>query len=118
MSQRIDTVHRYLEGFRRSDHAAVLACLTEDVVWNIPGTRNTRGKAEFDTEIENPAFAGSPELLVERTIEAADAVICLGAGVGFLREAGPFRFAFNDVFTFRGDLISQVDSYVVGLPPS
>lgn len=44
MSQRIDTVHRYLEGFRRSDHAAVLACLTEDVVWNIPapGTPGAR----------------------------------------------------------------------------
>ncbi|GAB3267277.1 nuclear transport factor 2 family protein [Kineosporia babensis] len=118
MSQRTDTVHRYMEGFRRSDHAVILDCLTDDVVWNIPGTRNTKGKAEFDTEIENPAFAGSPELAVERTIEAGDVVVCLGVGVGFLREAGPFRFAFNDTFTFRDDLICQIDSYVVPLPPS
>ena len=27
-----------------------------------------------------------------------------------------FRFAFNDLFTFRDGLIARVDSYVVPLP--
>lgn len=29
---------------------------------------------------------------------------------------GPFRFAFNDLFTFRDGRIARVDSYVVPLP--
>lgn len=29
---------------------------------------------------------------------------------------GPFRFAFNDLFTFRDGLIARVDSYLVALP--
>lgn len=116
MSDRTDLVHRYMDGFRRSDHAAILACLTDDVVWHIPGTRDTKGKAEFDDEIENPAFEGSPELTVDRTIEAPDMVIVTGTGVGRLRDAGPFRFAYSDMFTFRGDLVAQIDSYVVPLP--
>src|SRR5688572_15544457 len=115
MSNRQQAVHRYMDGFRRSDHDAILALLTEDVVWHIHGVRTTRGKAEFDSEIENPAFEGSPVLDVERTIEAGDVVVVTGVGQGHHREEGGFRFAYNDLFTFRGDLIAQVDSYVVPL---
>jgi uncharacterized protein len=115
MSTRTATAHRYMDGFRSSDHPMILDCLTDDVLWVIHGARTTKGKDEFDLEIENPAFEGSPELVVERTLEAEDAVIVTGAGVGFHREAGPFRFAFTDIFTFRGELIAQVDSYVVPL---
>jgi uncharacterized protein len=109
------SVHRYIDGFRRSDHEAILGCLTDDVVWHIHGLRTTHGKAEFDDEIENPAFEGSPELIVERTIESENIVVVTGTGVGRHREAGPFRFAYSDLFTFRDGLIAQVDSYVVAL---
>ena len=37
MSQNKQTIERYLDGFRRSDHAQILDCLTEDVQWVIPG---------------------------------------------------------------------------------
>jgi ketosteroid isomerase-like protein len=108
-------VDRYMDGFRRSDHAAILACLADDVVWRIHGVRTTEGKVEFDDEIENPAFEGSPELTVERTIEAGNVVVVTGTGLGHLRGAVPFRFAYSDLFTFRGGLIAEVDSYVVPL---
>jgi uncharacterized protein len=108
-------VHRYMDGFRRSDHDAILGCLTDDVIWHIHGFRTTHGKAEFDDEIENPAFEGSPELTVERTIEAGDVVVATGTGMGHHRENGRFRFAYGDLFTFRDGLIAQVDSYIVPL---
>ena len=115
MTTQQRSVHRYMDGFRRSDHEAILGCLTDDVVWHIHGLRTTHGKAEFDDEIENPAFEGSPELTVERTIESENIVVVAGTGVGRHREAGPFRFAYSDLFTFRDGLIAQVDSYVVAL---
>ena len=115
MTTTTEIVDRYMDGFRRSDHEVILGCLTDDVVWRIHGVRTTHGKDEFDDEIENPAFEGSPELTVERTIEADGVVIATGTGRGHHRESGPFRFAYNDVFTFRDGLIAQVDSYVVAL---
>ena len=115
-SEHEQTVHRYLDGFRSSDHETILGCLTDDVVWQIHGVRTTRGKAEFDDEMENPAFEGSPVLHVDRTIEAGDVVVVTGVGTGHHRETGRFRFAYNDIFTFRGELIAQVDSYLVPLP--
>lgn len=115
MSARTDLIDRYLDGFREGDHPAILGCLTEDVVWHVHGVRTTRGKAEFDTEIENPAFEGRPELGVDRTIEAGDVVVVTGLGKGSHRQAGEFRFTYCDLFTFRGELIAQVDSYIVPL---
>jgi ketosteroid isomerase-like protein len=116
MTLHKDLVEAYFEGFRRSDHAAILALLIEDVIWDLPGFRHLEGKAAFDGEIENPAFEGSPKLTIDRLVEEGETVVAIGTGQGRHREAGPFRFAYCDVFTFRGDLISRVESYVVSLP--
>ncbi|MFI7436943.1 nuclear transport factor 2 family protein [Micromonospora haikouensis] len=109
-------VEEYFAGFRTSDHARILATLTEDVEWVIHGHRTTRGKVEFDGEIENPAFTGSPDLDVQRVHEDGPVVVAAGEGRGVMVDHGPFRFAFNDLFTFRAGLIARVDSYVVPLP--
>ena len=111
-----DLVAEYFEGFRESDHARILETLTDDVEWVIHGHRTTRGKSEFDGEIENPGFTGSPTLDIERVCEDGQVVVTTGVGRGASVEHGPFQFAFNDMFTFRDGLIARVDSYVVPLP--
>jgi uncharacterized protein YndB with AHSA1/START domain/ketosteroid isomerase-like protein len=114
-SQR-DLVAEYFAGFRASDHPRILATLTDDVEWVIHGHRTTRGKAEFDGEIENPGFTGSPSLDVHRVLEDGPVVVVTGEGRGTSVEHGPFRFAFSDLFAFHDGLIARVDSYVVPLP--
>jgi ketosteroid isomerase-like protein len=111
-----ELVTEYFAGFRAGDHPRILATLTEDVEWVIHGHRTTRGRAEFDGEIENPAFSGHPELHVERVHEDGPVVVTTGTGRGHSVEHGPFRFAFADLFTFRDGLVARVDSYVVPLP--
>nr|MCW2728066.1 hypothetical protein [Aeromicrobium sp.] len=110
---RLQTVERYVDGFRRSDHGEILDCLTEDIVWNIHGVRTTHGKSEFDAEIESPLFEGSPELTVDRILESGDLLVATGTGAGHFVGGARCRFVFSDLFRFRGDLIAQVDSYVV-----
>jgi ketosteroid isomerase-like protein len=113
---RTAAVARYIDGFRRGDHAAILACLTDDVVWDLPGQAHLEGKEAFDGEIENPAFTGRPELHVDRLLASSDAVVAIGDGAAQQATGGRLRFAFCDVFTFRGELIARVESYVVPLP--
>lgn len=113
MTARKALVQEYHEGFRASDHARVLACLTDNVVWDLPGFRHLEGKAAFDSEIENPDFDGSPTLHVDQLVEEGDTVVAIGRGEGVHRVGGPFRFAYCTVFAFTGDLISHVTSYVV-----
>jgi ketosteroid isomerase-like protein len=116
MAQHKEIVERYHEGFRRSDHAMILALLTDDVAWDLPGFRHLVGKDAFDGEIENPDFSGSPTLVVDRMIEEGDTVVVIGTGVGHRKDGARFPFAYCDAFTFRDDLIARVESYVVPLP--
>jgi ketosteroid isomerase-like protein len=110
---RKTVVATYFEGFRQSDHHKILQCLTEDVVWDLPGFKHLEGKDAFDGEIENENFVGSPTLDVDRMIEEGDVVVAIGVGSSTQAGGVTFRFAFCDVFTFAGDRIRRVESYVV-----
>jgi uncharacterized protein len=110
VSTHTEIVDAYMDGFRRSDKPAILALLTDDVAWDLPGFRHLTGKADFEGEIVNPQFEEHPTLVVDRKVEEGDTVVCIGEGAG-----QEFRFAFCDVFTFRGDLIGRVESYIVPL---
>jgi uncharacterized protein len=110
------TVETYFEGFRRSDHAMILSCLTDDVAWDLPGFKHLVGKAAFDEEIENPEFTGRPRLSLDRLVEEDGTVVAIGTGAGTHKSGSEFRFAFCDVFTFEADgLVRRVESYVVPL---
>jgi ketosteroid isomerase-like protein len=115
VSSRKRTVDAYFDGFRASDHEAILDLLSEDVVWVIHGHARAEGKDAFDREIESEAFEGSPKLTVERLIEEGDTVVAPHLGEGRLRGGDVFRFAGVTVFGFDGELISRVESYIVPL---
>jgi uncharacterized protein len=115
MSERRRVVEEYFEGFRTSDHERVLRCLTDDVVWDLPGFAHLEGKDACDAEIENEDFVGSPTLVIDRLVEEGDTVVAIGSGEGRRRSGEVHRFAYCDVFTFAGTLVSRVESYLVPL---
>jgi uncharacterized protein len=110
------TIERYMEGFRRSDHAMVLSCLTDDVEWVITGMFHTTGKAAFDKEIENEAFVGSPAITVSRLVEEADVVVAEGTVKARKRAGGALNLVFCDVFTMRQGKVRQLVSYLMEVP--
>ena len=69
------TLERYLDGFRRTDHAQILDCLTDDITWTVFGAFQVEGKAAYDAAIEGPDFAGDPEVEVVRMVEEGDTVM-------------------------------------------
>ena len=107
------TVEEYLEGFRRSDHARVLSCLTDDVEWEIPGMFHVRGREAFDREIENEAFEGSPGITVTRLIEENDIVVAEGTVEARKRGGEPLNLRFCDVFTMQAGKIRHLVSYLM-----
>ena len=113
MSTRKAVVDRYFDGFRRSDHGQILDCLTDEVVWDLPGFKHLEGKAAFDGEIENEAFVGPPTLDVDRLVEEGDTIVAIGTGSGTQVTGDTFDFAFCTVLTFAAERIRRVESYVV-----
>lgn len=111
------TVDRYMEGFRRGDHAEVLACLTDDVEWLIPGAFHLHGKEQFDGEIENEAFTGRPDITVTRMTEEDDVVIAEGTVRAQQKNGAILDLAFCDVFEMRDGKIRKLISYLVVTKP-
>lgn len=107
------TVGRYMAAFRLTDHAAILDCLTDDVEWIIPGMFHTRGKQEFESQIENDAFVGHPDINVTRVVEESDIVVAEGSVRCTRRDGGILHVVFCDVFVMRGTWIRQLTSYLM-----
>jgi uncharacterized protein len=111
MTENKRTVERYMDGFRKSDHAQILACLTDDVVWELPGAYHHTGKDAFDREIENDAFVGSPAITVTRLTEENDVVVAEGSVRSERKAGGIMNGVFCDVFVMRGGKIERLISY-------
>ena len=113
MSDNKTTIDRYIEGFRKGDHAQVLSCLTDDVEWEVPGAFQITGKAAFDKEIENPAFTGHPTITTSRMTEENNVVVAEGT-VRTQRASGDvLELRFCDVFVMRDGRIRQLTSYLM-----
>ena len=112
MTQNKLTIETYMAGFRVTDHALILSCLTDDVEWEIPGMFHSRGKAAFDQEIENDAFVGHPDIVVTRMIEEGNVVVAEGSVRTQKREGGELRLRFCDVFDMEDGKIKRLTSYL------
>ena len=58
MTENKRLVEKYMEGFRRSDHEMILSCLTDDVVWDLPGAFHLVGKVAFEPRDREPGVQG------------------------------------------------------------
>ena len=115
MSENKTTVERYMDGFNRSDHALILSCLTDDVVWDMPGFYHHVGKEAFDQEIENPGFVGRPAIIISRMVEEGDVVVAEGSVRAEKSDGGFLHAVFCDVFLMREAKIRRLTSYLMEL---
>lgn len=115
MTDNKRTVASYIEGFNTTDHELILSCLTDDVEWVIPGFFFVTGKEEFDGEIENEEFVGSPTIDILRLVEEDDVVIAEGKVEARRRDGGTLNAVFCDVFEMRDAKIRRLTSYLTQL---
>ncbi|WP_429046487.1 nuclear transport factor 2 family protein [Chitinophaga sp. W3I9] len=113
MSKNKETVTKYMEAFNQQDHAKILACLTDDITWVLPGVYLHKGKAAFDKEIENEGFTGKPVINVSRMTEEEDVVIAEGTVQAKTKNGIIVNLVFCDVFEMENGLIKKLTSYLM-----
>ena len=101
-----NVVETYMDGFRATDHAKILSCLTDDVVWDMPGFFHHEGKEAFDKEIENPNADGNPNITILRLVEE-------GTVTAKLKGGGLLDAVFCDVFHLRNGKIGKLTTYLM-----
>jgi uncharacterized protein len=113
MTENKQTVEKYMDGFKNSDHEQILSCLTDDIEWEMPGGFHLFGKDSFDKEINNDAFVGNPVISIVRLVEENNVVIAQGNVVAKKREGGHLNAVFCDVFIMSDGKIKKLTSYLV-----
>jgi ketosteroid isomerase-like protein len=113
MSVNKETIEEYMNAFKVSDHERVLACLTDDIVWEMPGIYQHVGKEAFDKEIENENFIGSPTIQIIKLIEENNIVIAEGAVQGMMKNGNILDAVFCDVFEMEKGKIKRLTSYLM-----
>ncbi len=117
LSNNKKTVTDYMDGFNAGDHHKILSCLTENIIWEMPGVYYHSGKAEFDKEIENDAFVGKPTINVIRMVEELDVVVAEGTVQGKRKDGSLFNAVFCDVFHMEKGKIKKLTSYLMFTKP-
>lgn len=116
MSLNIDTVTRYLDGFRANDHAQILSCLTDDITWTVFGAFRLSGKEAYDAAIDGaPEFIDPPALEVVRMVEQGDVVMAELVGTARRAAGGELRMSMAEVFIMRAGKIAERRAWVIPL---
>lgn len=113
MTENKSTVQKYMDGFTAGDHGQILSCLTDDVVWYMPGNFHLSGKSAFDKEIENDNFVGRPTITVTRMTEENNVVIAEGAVQCGMKAGGKLDALFCDVFEMEAGKIKRLTTYLM-----
>jgi ketosteroid isomerase-like protein len=113
MSENKRTVQKYMDGFRVTDRAAILSCVTDDVEWEIPGMFHSRGRDAFNEHIVDPGFAGHPVITVTRMTEENDVVIAEGTVMAQREDGSKLPLVFCDVFEMEDGRIRRLVSYLM-----
>ncbi len=111
MTENKKTVQSYIDGFIGSDHEKILALLTDDISWDMPGFFHLKGKEAFDKEIENDNFEGSPTIEIIRMVEENNIVIAEGSVKCKFKNGDLLDALFCDVFHFENGKIKQLTTY-------
>lgn len=115
MSENKRTVERYLDGFRKNDHAQILSCLTEDITWTVFGAFQLSGKQAYDEAIDGPGFIQPPTLDLVRMVEQDDVVMAELTGEARRIDGSVMRMSMAEVFVMRGGLIAERRAWVIEL---
>lgn len=113
MTENKKTIEKYMDGFIASDHEKILSCLTEDIVWDMPGFFHLNGKQAFDKEIENDNFEGRPTIKITRMIEENDTVVAEGSVQSKIKAGGMLDAVFCDVFHMENGKIKHLTTYLM-----
>jgi uncharacterized protein len=111
-----DTIIRINRGFEAGDNDAILACLTDDVVWHVPPYFTARGKDAFRAQISSPDADGPPVIDLRELVEDHDTVAAQGYVTNRFKNGGVFHGLFHNVYRLRDGRIHTMVSYVVPLP--
>ncbi len=113
MTSNIDVVRRINAAFEAGDHDAIIACLGDDIVWEVPPHFTAHGRDEFRSFITNPTADGPPVIELRHFTAEGERVTVEGYVENKFVGGGVFKARFHNAYVLRDGLIVKMTSYVV-----
>src|ERR1044071_7479826 len=103
-------VERFMEGYNTGDKAKILSCLAEDVIWEMVGNFNLKGKDQFENEI-NKGWESNPVITISQFVEEDNIVVAEGAVKCKLKNGGFIDAMFCELFHLDEGKIKKLTTY-------
>ena len=113
MSERNKELIRELTtSFEQNDYESFLNNCTDDIVWEMAGEPAMNGKDSI-REMMLSVDMEPPKLTIDTLIAEGDTAVCTGGMTMKQKDGSTANFSYCDVYTFNGEKISRLVSYVV-----
>lgn len=113
LEKNIAIVNEINDAFTRNDTEGFLLHCTEDLYWNMAGDSEQKGKASIREWMKQMDGHEAPKFTVEAIFGDGNHVACHGQMSMKDKEGKEGKYSYCDVYTFTGDKVSELRSFVV-----
>jgi len=113
MTDRKELVKQANAAFAEGKPENFLALCAEDMKWSMVGHKQTNSKAEAAEWMKEMEGCEPPQFTVNTLISEGDIAVCTGDMTMKGEDGSPVEYGFCDVYTFDGDRIADLTSYIV-----
>lgn len=114
MSEKnIAIVNKINDAFTKNDTEGFLAHCTEDLYWAMAGDSEQEGKSTIREWMKQMDGHEAPKFTVDAIFGDDSHVACHGNMTMKDKDGKEGKYAYCDVYTFSGDKVSELRSYVV-----
>ena len=108
-----EIVKKVNESFTAGNTDGFLEHCADNVVWNMVGDQETKGKKAMKEWMSQMEGMEPPKFTVEKIIAEGDSVVCYGDMTMKGEDGKEGKYSYVDAYHFSGDKISDLKSFIV-----
>ncbi|MCE7053132.1 nuclear transport factor 2 family protein [Algoriphagus sp. AGSA1] len=111
-SPKMEFLKEFNIAFAKGDVNFLIESVTDDIVWNIVGDKQIKGKVDFAGELEKMKGYKASELVLDQILSHGKE----GAANGTMKMEDGKIYAFSDFYRFKGAKgvkIQSISSYII-----
>lgn len=108
-----EIVKKVNDSFIAGNTDGFLEHCADNIVWNMVGDKETRGKKAIKEWMSRMEGMEPPKFTVDKIIAEGDSVICYGDMTMKGEDGKEGKYSYVDAYQFSGDKIADLKSFIV-----
>lgn len=108
-----EIVKKINDSFTAGNTDGFLEHCSENVVWNMVGDKETKGKTAIKEWMSQMEGMEPPKFSVDKIIAEGDSVVCYGDMSMKGEDGKEGKYSYVDAYQFSGDKITELQSFIV-----